>query len=92
MIASDAISRRALLVELGYDRTAYQDLPTPFGLFPNIDPATVTAEMFAPGTIDVMAPSDVRIHAPTPVAPFGTIVLSPSSVNVPVAQRNMPPL
>jgi PE-PPE domain/PE family/PGRS repeats len=34
-----------VLVELGYDRTAYQDLPTPFGLFPNIDPATVAAEL-----------------------------------------------
>jgi PPE-repeat protein len=34
-----------VLVELGYDRTAYQDLPTPFGLFPNIDPATVTADL-----------------------------------------------
>jgi PPE-repeat protein len=34
-----------VLVELGYDRAAYQDLPTPFGLFPNIDPATVTAEL-----------------------------------------------
>jgi PE-PPE domain/PE family len=34
-----------VLVELGYDRAAYQDLPTPFGLFPNIDPATVAAEL-----------------------------------------------
>ncbi|MGO9381408.1 MAG: PE-PPE domain-containing protein [Mycobacterium sp.] len=34
-----------VLVELGYDRTAYQDVPTPFGLFPNIDPATVAAEL-----------------------------------------------
>jgi PE-PPE domain len=34
-----------VLVELGYDRTAYQDLPTPFGLFPNVDPATVAAEL-----------------------------------------------
>jgi hypothetical protein len=34
-----------VLVELGYDRTAYQDLPTPFGLFPNIDPGTLAAEL-----------------------------------------------
>jgi hypothetical protein len=34
-----------VLVDLGYDRTAYQDVPTPFGLFPNIDPATVAAEL-----------------------------------------------
>jgi len=34
-----------VLVELGYDRAAYQDLPTSFGLFPNIDPATVAAEL-----------------------------------------------
>jgi PPE-repeat protein len=34
-----------VLVELGYDRVAYQDLPTPFGLFPNIDPATVAGEL-----------------------------------------------
>ncbi len=26
-----------VLVELGYDRTAYQDVPTPIGLFPNVD-------------------------------------------------------
>jgi PPE-repeat protein len=34
-----------VLVELGYDRSAYQDVPTPFGLFPNVDPATVAAEL-----------------------------------------------
>ncbi|MDR3657194.1 MAG: PE-PPE domain-containing protein [Mycobacterium sp.] len=34
-----------VLVELGYDRTAYQDLPTPFGLFPTVDPGTVAAEL-----------------------------------------------
>jgi PE-PPE domain/PE family len=34
-----------VLVELGYDRTAYQDVPTPYGLFPNVDPATVAAEL-----------------------------------------------
>jgi PPE-repeat protein len=34
-----------VLVELGYDRAAYQDLPTAFGLFPNIDPATLAAEL-----------------------------------------------
>lgn len=26
-----------ILVELGYDRTAFQDIPTPFGLFPCVD-------------------------------------------------------
>jgi PE-PPE domain len=34
-----------VLVELGYDRSAYQDVPTPFGLFPHVDPATVAAEL-----------------------------------------------
>ncbi|OBI62996.1 PE-PPE domain-containing protein [Mycobacterium sp. E796] len=34
-----------VLVELGYDRAAYQDVPTPFGLFPQIDPATLGAEL-----------------------------------------------
>ncbi|OBK46670.1 PE-PPE domain-containing protein [Mycobacterium sp. 1081908.1] len=34
-----------VLVELGYDRAAYQDVPTPFGLFPQIDPATLAAEL-----------------------------------------------
>jgi PE-PPE domain/PE family len=34
-----------VLVELGYDRTAYQDVPTTYGLFPNVDPATVAAEL-----------------------------------------------
>jgi PPE-repeat protein len=34
-----------VLVELGYDRAAYQDVPTAFGLFPHIDPATLAAEL-----------------------------------------------
>ncbi|OBG25257.1 PE-PPE domain-containing protein [Mycobacterium sp. 852002-51057_SCH5723018] len=34
-----------VLVELGYDRAAYQDLPTPFGLFPHVDPAVLAAEL-----------------------------------------------
>lgn len=34
-----------VLVELGYDRTAYQDVPTPFGLFPQVDPAVVAAQL-----------------------------------------------
>jgi len=34
-----------VLVELGYDRTAYQDVPTPFGLFPPVDPAAVAAQL-----------------------------------------------
>jgi hypothetical protein len=34
-----------VLAELGYDRSAYQDVPTPYGLFPNVDPATVAAEL-----------------------------------------------
>jgi PPE-repeat protein len=34
-----------VLVELGYDRAAYQDVPTTFGLFPHIDQATVAAEL-----------------------------------------------
>ena len=32
-----------VLVELGYDRAAYQDLSTPFGLFGTIDPAAFAA-------------------------------------------------
>ncbi|MBW0012458.1 PE-PPE domain-containing protein [Mycobacterium sp.] len=35
-----------VLVELGYDRSAYQDVPTPYALFPNIDPATVASELW----------------------------------------------
>jgi hypothetical protein len=34
-----------VLVELGYDRTAFADVPTPFGLFPNVDPAVVAAQL-----------------------------------------------
>ncbi|MDT5139590.1 MAG: hypothetical protein QOD58_3852 [Mycobacterium sp.] len=34
-----------VLVELGYDRTGFQDVPTPFGLFPNIDPVVVAAQL-----------------------------------------------
>jgi PPE-repeat protein len=34
-----------VLVELGYDRTAFEDVPTPFGLFPHIDPAVVAAQL-----------------------------------------------
>ncbi|BBX74064.1 PE-PPE domain-containing protein [Mycobacterium shinjukuense] len=34
-----------VLVELGYDRTAYQDVPTGFGLFPDVDWAAVGAEL-----------------------------------------------
>jgi hypothetical protein len=34
-----------VLVELGYDRAAYQDVSTPFGLFGTIDPAAVAAEL-----------------------------------------------
>jgi len=34
-----------VLVELGYDRTTFQDVPTPFGLFGNIDPAVVAAQL-----------------------------------------------
>lgn len=47
-----------VLVELGYDRTAYQDVPTPFGLFPPVDPATVAAELqqgAAQGVHDALA-------------------------------------
>lgn len=34
-----------LLVELGYDRAAYQDVPTPAGLFPQIDPVLLAAQL-----------------------------------------------
>jgi hypothetical protein len=34
-----------VLVDLGYDRSAYQDVPTTIGLFPNVDFATLTAEL-----------------------------------------------
>ncbi|KZS69625.1 MAG: PPE family protein [Mycobacterium pseudokansasii] len=34
-----------VLVELGYDRTAYQDVPTPAGLFPHLDPLTVAGQL-----------------------------------------------
>ncbi len=34
-----------VLVELGYDRTAYQDVLAPFELFPHIDPAVLAAQL-----------------------------------------------
>ncbi len=34
-----------VLVELGYDRGAYQDVSAPFGLAPHIDPAAVAADL-----------------------------------------------
>lgn len=34
-----------VLVELGYDRTAYQDVPTPFGLFPSVDWGAVGVQL-----------------------------------------------
>ncbi|QUR67147.1 PE-PPE domain-containing protein [Mycobacterium spongiae] len=34
-----------VLVELGYDRTAYQDVPAPFELFPDVDWAAVGADL-----------------------------------------------
>lgn len=34
-----------VLVELGYDRTGYQDVPTPAGLFPHFDPISVAAQL-----------------------------------------------
>ncbi|MFV8316201.1 PE-PPE domain-containing protein [Mycobacterium sp. 23] len=34
-----------VLVELGYDRTAYQDVPTPAGLFPRVDPVVLGAQL-----------------------------------------------
>ncbi len=34
-----------VLVDLGYDRTAYQDIPTPAGLFPHVNLATVGTEL-----------------------------------------------
>lgn len=34
-----------VLIELGYDRSAYQDVPTPFGLIPQFDPAVVAAQL-----------------------------------------------
>ncbi|OBK20474.1 hypothetical protein A5634_12780 [Mycobacterium asiaticum] len=34
-----------VLIELGYDRTGYQDVWTPFGLFPQVDPAVVAAQL-----------------------------------------------
>lgn len=34
-----------VLVELGYDRTAYQDVPTPAGLFPQVDPVVLAAQL-----------------------------------------------
>lgn len=37
-----------VLVEMGYDRAAYQDVPAPFGLFPAIDPAAVATQLGFP--------------------------------------------
>jgi PPE-repeat protein len=34
-----------VLVELGYDRTALQDVPTAFGMFPHVDPAALAAQL-----------------------------------------------
>ncbi|MGO9510262.1 MAG: PE-PPE domain-containing protein, partial [Mycobacterium sp.] len=34
-----------VLVELGYDRTALQDVPTAFGLFPHVDPAALATQL-----------------------------------------------
>jgi PPE-repeat protein len=34
-----------VLVELGYDRTALQNVPTPFGLFPHVDPAQLSGQL-----------------------------------------------
>lgn len=34
-----------VLVELGYDRTAYQDVPAPAGLFPHVDPAMLAWQL-----------------------------------------------
>lgn len=53
-----------VLVELGYDRTAYQDVPTAFGLFPHIDPATVGAELqqgAVQGITDALADVGLRL-------------------------------
>lgn len=47
-----------VLVDLGYDRTAFQDVPTPIGLFPHVDLATVAAELqqgIAQGVNDAVA-------------------------------------
>ncbi|WP_236984221.1 MULTISPECIES: PE-PPE domain-containing protein [Mycobacterium] len=34
-----------VLVELGYDRTGFQDVATPFALFPQVDPAVVLSQL-----------------------------------------------
>jgi PPE-repeat protein len=57
-----------VLVELGYDRTAYQDVPTPFGLFPNIDPATVAAEL-QQGTLQGVNDALADLGLPAPSVP-----------------------
>ncbi|HUH69693.1 MAG TPA: PPE family protein [Mycobacterium sp.] len=57
-----------VLVELGYDRTAYQDVPTPFGLFPNIDPATVAAEL-QQGTVQGVNDALADVGLPPPSVP-----------------------
>jgi hypothetical protein len=60
-----------VLVELGYDRTAFADVPTPFGLFPHIDPAVVAAQLqqgAVQGVYDALA--DLGLPPPSfPVFP-----------------------
>jgi hypothetical protein len=34
-----------VLIELGYDRTAFQDVPAPFELLPHFDPAVVATQL-----------------------------------------------
>jgi hypothetical protein len=58
-----------VLVELGYDRTAYQDVPTPFGLFPNVDPATVAVEL-QQGTVQGVYDALADVGLPPAVPPF----------------------
>ena len=55
--------------ELGYDRTAYQDVPTPFGLFPNVDPATVAVEL-QQGTVQGVYDALADVGLPPAVPPF----------------------
>jgi PPE-repeat protein len=57
-----------VLVELGYDRTAYQDLPTSFGLFPHIDPATVAGEL-QQGAVQGVNNALADVGLPPPPAP-----------------------
>ncbi|OBI88596.1 PE-PPE domain-containing protein [Mycobacterium asiaticum] len=42
-----------VLVEMGYDRGAYQDIPAPIGLFPAIDPAAVAAQLGFPAPVAI---------------------------------------